>query len=181
MKKRKHKPERFFVQLFIDTMQSPAWCDMSPIARLLYIALKKRYNRKTQQAVFLSVRGAAEELNFCKNAITPRYRELEHYGFVRRVKPASFGKLRGKAAHYRLADEPYEGKPPSLDFTHWKGVSFDRSGSRNDPVAQSVPRNDPQWVAPRDISGSRRGTFKKGHPQKGRENGGLQKPKWVAP
>jgi hypothetical protein len=174
-KTRKHKPQRFFVQLFIDTMESPAWRDMSPIARLLYIALKKRYNRRTQQAVFLSVRTAAEELNFSKNTITPKYRELEHHGFIRRMKSARFSKASGKAAHYQLTDEPYEGKPPSMNFACWNGVSFNRSVPIRGTVAKSVPILGTVCPNSWDTSVPIRGTSKKGRRQKSPGNGGFPK------
>jgi hypothetical protein len=176
-KTRKHKPQRFFVQLFIDTMESPAWRDMSPIARLLYIALKKRYNRRTQQAVFLSVRTAAEELNFSKNTITPKYRELEHHGFIRRMKSARFSKASGKAAHYQLTDEPYEGKPPSMNFACWNGVSFNRSV----PIRGKLPKVSQflgQFVPILGTQVSQSvGHPKKAAVKKAREMGVFQKPK----
>jgi hypothetical protein len=121
-KKHKHKPQRFFVQLFNDTMDAPAWRQMSMGARLLFVALKRRYNRKTQGAVFLSVRTAAGELNASKDSITGYYRELAHFGFVTCTNPAQIGIGKGKAARYRLADEPYQGSPPSMEFTFWNGV-----------------------------------------------------------
>ena len=57
MKKQKLPP---FVPLFINMMDLPAWLEMSLGARVLYLAFKKRYNRKTQQAVFLSVAHCGE-------------------------------------------------------------------------------------------------------------------------
>ena len=64
---KRHKHKQFFVQLFNDTRDAPAWREMSIGARMLYIALKRRYNGKTQGAVLLSVRTAADELNSNKD------------------------------------------------------------------------------------------------------------------
>jgi hypothetical protein len=156
---KKHKSERYFVRLFIDTMESPAWHDMSHVAQALYIAFKKRYNRKTQAAVFLSVRDAAKELNLNKDSIRGKHRELEHYGFIRRIKPARVGKHSGKAALYQLTDEAYEGKPPSMDFTFWNGVSFE----------QTVRDSRTQCTGFSDTSVRESRTLKKGNVKKARK------------
>jgi DNA-binding transcriptional MocR family regulator len=134
MKKKKQKCKRYFVQLFVDTMESPAWLEMTVGARALYIALKKRYNRKTQGAVFLSTRNAAKELKSNRDSIIRRYRELEHFGFVTPVKKARLDREKGKATLYRLADEPYEGKPPSMEFSFWNGVSFTSKTTKKWPL-----------------------------------------------
>jgi len=116
---------RPFVPMFVDTMNSPAWLSMSAGARLLYLSLKKRYNRKEQKAVYLSTRVAAKELKAHKDTVSRRYHELQHYGFITEIQKASFGPGRGRAALYRLADEPYLGHPPSMEFTYWNGCPFE--------------------------------------------------------
>jgi len=113
-----------FFPIYIETFKSPAWLAMSVGARMLHVHLKQRYRRKEQEAVFLSARDAAKELRASKNTITLWYRELRHYGFVVQVQAASFGSGKGKAAHYRLTDEPYLGQPPGMDFTRWAGTPF---------------------------------------------------------
>jgi hypothetical protein len=67
MKKQKLPP---FVPMFVYVMDSPAWLAMSPGARAFFLAFKKRYNRKTQQAVFLSARIAAKELRANKDTVS---------------------------------------------------------------------------------------------------------------
>ena len=121
MKKQKLPP---FVPMFVYVMDSPAWLAMSPGARAFFLAFKKRYSRKTQQAVFLSVRVAAKELGADKGTVSRWCRELQHFGFIVEVRGASFGPGRGTAAEFRLTDERYKGKPPSMDFTCWDGTSF---------------------------------------------------------
>jgi hypothetical protein len=132
---KRHKHKRFFVQLFNDTMDAPAWREMSIGARMLYIALKRRYNRKTQGAVFLSVRTAADELNSNKDSITNYYHELGHFGFVTCVNPARIGKGKGMAALYRLADEPYKGEPPAWN-SHF-GTAYDRPKFPDTPYGKT--------------------------------------------
>ena len=88
MKKQKLPP---FVPMFVYVMDSPAWLAMSPGARAFFLAFKKRYNRKTQQAVFLSARIAAKELRANKDTVSRWYHELQHFGFIMQVRGASFG------------------------------------------------------------------------------------------
>ena len=52
------------------------------------------------------------------------------------VRGASFGPGRGRAAEFRLADERYKGKPPSMEFTYWNGTPFG-------PEAANVPSEKP--------------------------------------
>ena len=87
MKKQKLPP---FVPMFVYVMDSPAWLAMSPGARAFFLAFKKRYSRKTQQAVFLSVRVAAKELGADKGTVSRWCRELQHFGFIVEVRGASF-------------------------------------------------------------------------------------------
>jgi hypothetical protein len=175
MKKRKHKPQRFFVQLFIDSLDAPAWREMSVGARVLYLALKRRYNRKTQQAVFLSARNAAQEVKLNKDSVRHKYLELEHYGFIRCVKPARFGNTKGKAALYQLTDEPFDGKPPSMDFVHWNGIPFLKSVPPFRTPMKSVPPFRTHCPSVSDTSVPPFRTVRKGRRQKSPENGGSPK------
>jgi DNA-binding transcriptional MocR family regulator len=113
-----------FVPMYVATMESPAWLAMSPGARLLYLALKKRYRRSKEEAVYLSVRTAAKELRVNKDTVAPWYHELEHFGFIFQVQAAYFGSGKGKAALYRLTDEPYKGKRATKEFSYWNGTPF---------------------------------------------------------
>ena len=132
--KQKTKLPPFF-PVFIETVKSPAWLAISYDARSLYVQLKQRYNRKEQKAVYLSRRTAAKELGANKDTIGVLYRELRHFGFIVQVQAARFGG-KGEAARYRLADEPYLGQPPGMDFTRWRGAVFRRGLS--DRTGQAV-------------------------------------------
>ena len=60
---------------------------------------------------------------------------VRHFGFIVQVQAARFGG-KGEAARYRLADEPYLGQPPGMDFTRWRGAAFRRGLS--DRTGQAV-------------------------------------------
>jgi hypothetical protein len=116
-----------FVPLTKGTMKTPAWKAMSHGARSLYAALKGRYNTKLQNSVYLAGRDAVEELgSFSRRDNVRRwFRELEYYGFIRMVRLAHHGlNGHGRAPHYRLTEEWYNGQPPTRDYMNWDGVIF---------------------------------------------------------
>jgi hypothetical protein len=109
-----------FVKCYFATMDSPAWRALPLGARLLYLALKRRYHRTKQEAVFLSMRDAATELGSHTKYVGRWFRALEHHGFIVQVRP---GSLR-KSPLYRLTDEPYRGSAPTRDFEKKKALSY---------------------------------------------------------
>jgi hypothetical protein len=104
-------------------MDAPAWDELSHGAVRLFLELKKRYHRKRQDAVYLSVRDAMKKLRSSPRSIKRYFAELAHYGFIEKVRAAKLGDG-GLAPHYRLTDEIYLGKPPTKDFTFWDGVPY---------------------------------------------------------
>jgi hypothetical protein len=66
------------------------------------------------------------------------------------VRGASFGPGRGRAAEFRLADERYKGKPPSMEFTCWDGTPFcdfpsEKTG-RKLPFCPFFPSEKPEHI-----------------------------------
>ena len=70
-------------------MDAPAWRAMSHGAKVLFIALKRRYYPKNHNngRIFLSQRLAVKELRSHHNEIARWYRELQHYGFIADLLP----------------------------------------------------------------------------------------------
>jgi hypothetical protein len=115
-----------FVALHRHTMKSAAWNAASAGARATFAELKYNYNTKAQNAVFSSGRDGAKKLNAHRDTVSKWLRELEHYGFVVKVRGAHLGlEGVGKAALYRMTDCPYAGQAPTYDFQSWDGVLFD--------------------------------------------------------
>jgi hypothetical protein len=133
-----------FVALFRHTVKSPAWKAAS-VGRATFFELKGNYNTKAQNAVFLSGRNGAKNLNAHKDTVLKWLRELEHYGFIVKVRGAHLGlEGVGKAALYRLTDCPYAGQPATYDFQNWDGVLFEPK--KQNPVLRNrhpVLRNRP--------------------------------------
>jgi hypothetical protein len=69
---------------------------------------------------------AQKSLNAHRDTVQKWLRELEHYGFIVKVRGAHLGlEGVGKAALYRLTDCPYAGQAPTYDFQSWDGVLFE--------------------------------------------------------
>jgi hypothetical protein len=115
-----------FVALHRHTINSAAWKVMSGGAKAAFVALKLKYSYDTQNAVFLSSRDGAEQLGVCKDTVGTYLRELEHYGFIVKLREAHLGvEGEGKSAHYRITDCGYAGKPATREFEKCDGVIFD--------------------------------------------------------
>ena len=122
-----------FVAVYRLTMKSDAWHALSVGARATFLELRKNYNTKAQNAVFLSARTGAKELGVHRDTVCRWMHELEHYGFIIEVQGAHLGVTGiGRAAHYRLTDSPYAGTPPTYDFQSWDGVLYD--AKKQNPV-----------------------------------------------
>lgn len=133
-----------FVPLLKDTLATDAWRAASHGARSLYVSLKAHYNRNLGNAVYISTRDAGEELGSNRTYISRWFRELEHYGFIVMVSPAHHGvQGHGKAPHWRLTEEPYQGQSPTRDFLRWRGAPFHKNRSRG---PQSGARVDHKLV-----------------------------------
>jgi DNA-binding transcriptional MocR family regulator len=131
-----------FVPLLIETMETPAWRAMSPAARCLYLALKRRCSARNNGKVFISQRDGAKELGLSRPTVARGYQELEHYGFTVKTAAASLGTDgKGRAPHWRLTELETASAPPTMDFKNWDGTLFQR------PRRRGPPRNRPRASA----------------------------------
>jgi len=140
-----------FVMVTDTVLNSEAWRAMSLGARLLYIALKRRYwaNRKNNGKIFLSLRHAQKEIGSGRTQICRWYRELEFYGFIVMTRGGSLGLHgKGRAPHWRLTEVGYmrgsssKGMEdmPTTDFLSWNGALF---GKQHCPPSGSTKRKGP--------------------------------------
>jgi hypothetical protein len=115
---------------------APAWREMSPEARLLWIDLRGRLRNDglNNGNVHRSCRAAAKSLGLSKNTITRRFAELEHYGFLHKTSEGFLGADgRGIAAKYRFTDLAYNTRAPTKDYEKWdkKPFVYAPRGGRN--------------------------------------------------
>src|SRR5687768_11341156 len=118
----KHEKERHknrlppFVPILIDTLDHPAWRAMSHGARMLYIALKRRYspNSHNNGRLFLPQRTAEKELGSHHTEIARWFRELQHFGFIKMQTPGFLGvEGKGQSPRWRLTELGYMKEPPT--------------------------------------------------------------------
>jgi hypothetical protein len=128
MRKDLKKLRTTFTPLYTDaTKKCRAWYAMDARARALIVEMKLLYNRETESAIGMSSRQAAKLLNTSDHHIAVRMlKQAVHYGFLVKTADGFLG-INGKgiAAQYRLTDEPYLGRPATLDFKRWDGTLFE--------------------------------------------------------
>jgi hypothetical protein len=140
-----------FIMMYTYVLRSDAWKATSLGARALFMALKVYYSSNFQNNgyVFLSKRRADEEFGLTHSMISRWYRELQYYGFIVQTQGPCLGvEGKGKAAKWRLTDEPYKGDPPTNDFLKWDGVLFEPDQKQN-----PGPIVSPPWTNGRSTSG----------------------------
>jgi hypothetical protein len=130
------KRGQIFVAVYRLAMNTEAYRALSVGARATYLELRKNYNTKAQNPVFLSARDAARLLGAHRDTVCKWIHELEWYGFIREVQGAHLGVTgTGKAAHYRLTDCYHAGNPPTYDFQNWDGTLYD--SKKQNPVLKN--------------------------------------------
>ena len=140
-----------FVPLLCATLDSEAWRTMSYGARTLYVALKRRV-WKNRNTAFLSYRDAAAEIGCSKTRVGQWYRELEHFGFIVKVRPHALGvDGKGKAALWQLTELGTTSKtspngipePPTRDFLKWDGTKFKPMSGNGNPATREGHGGNP--------------------------------------
>jgi hypothetical protein len=120
MSKRRKRPSTGpYVGVPKSIWEAPAWREMSPEARLLWIDLRGRLRNDclNNGNVHRSCRTAAKSLGLSKNTITRRFGELEHYGFLHKTSEGFLGADgRGIAAKYRFTDLAHGTHPATRRF-----------------------------------------------------------------
>jgi DNA-binding transcriptional regulator YhcF (GntR family) len=124
-----------FIAMDRHQYKSSAFAQLSAYAQALLVHLTYNYNSKMMNSVWLSARDGAKKLNVSRNAVARSLRELEHYGFIVKIRGAYLGVHGvGKSAHYRLTALPYGNVGATRDYEKWNGEIFDRE--KQNPVPQ---------------------------------------------
>jgi hypothetical protein len=127
--------------------KSAAFAALSAVAQALLVHLTYNYHTKMMNSVYLSARLGAKKLNVSKSAAAYALHELEHYGFIVKVKGAHLGvNGMGKSAHYRLTAQRYGNIGATHDYDKWDGEIFSPEKARAKPREENKSRTKP-WVA----------------------------------
>lgn len=88
-------------------LASPAWCDLSANARVVYVELKRRYNGKNNGMLRLSTREAAAIIKAeASNDTGARaLTELADHGFIAVTEDSTFNRKVHVARSYRLRQQ----------------------------------------------------------------------------
>jgi hypothetical protein len=114
--------------------KSAAFAALSAEAQALLVHLTYNYNTKMMNSVWISARDAAKKLNISRSSAARKLLELEHYGFIVKVRGAYLGVSGvGKSAQYRLTAQRYGNVGATHDYDKWDGEIFDQApgGGRN--------------------------------------------------
>jgi len=141
-----------FVMVTNQVLDAPAWRATSHGARILYIALKRRFwpNHKNNGRIYLSQRQAMKELGSGETEIVRWFRELQYYGFIVMITPGCLGVNGiGKAPRWRLTEVSYmrgtssKGLEdiPTMDFMKWDGVRFSKHQTGGDHLKNLESRS----------------------------------------
>ena len=110
------------VQLLEYIQSTPAWADLKPGPRALYIELKRRFLGGNNGRIILSHREAATSLNVHRNTVGAWFTDLEEHGFIAMTQAPHLGPSGvGKAALWALQELPtIDGKPAAKGFLNWQ-------------------------------------------------------------
>jgi hypothetical protein len=167
-----------FTPLYHDaTKKCPAWYAMNPVARAAVMEIKLLFNRQTEDPVGMSARQLARLLGISTRYAVLIFRQAQYYGFLVKMIEGHLGPNgKGIATQWRLTDEPYQGKPATLDFKRWDGTLYGAN-----PQSKKTKPRIPQGhrpVSPRDTPRSTQGY---GLTKKPRKTSKTEKPPPVSP
>ena len=119
-KGKKRGPAKF-VMIPNRMVDTPAWRDLKPAPRALYLEIKRRYNGHNNGRVILSYREAAERLNASYNSVGGWFKQLESHGFIVCMQKPYLGPSGvGQTAHWRLTECACDGYKATHDYLSWK-------------------------------------------------------------
>ncbi len=109
-----------FVQLHMWVLRTPAWQDLDPTAKALYLALKERFNGHNNGSIGLGCREAADALNVGNDTASRAFKSLQAHGFIAIGSNSTFNQKR-LSREWLLTELPDDrnGALPTKDFTRW--------------------------------------------------------------
>jgi hypothetical protein len=135
-----------WVGVTITVLDSQAWKAMSPAARIVYMAIKRNYNRETNNngKLYFASRDGPEKIGLSPNTVLKCHRELIHYGFTVVTKGATLGvNGHGRPMYVRLTEMGTRADPtPTRDFLKWDGVLFSDGLSHGSHNLSKRPKDD---------------------------------------
>jgi hypothetical protein len=121
MARRRHKASGArFVALRHYMLNSPAWADLDPISRCLYVELARRYMGQNNGQIPYSVREGAKALGVGKATVSRSLRQLIDHGFIAVTQKGHFDYKIRHATEWRLTEFDCGSEPATKDFMRWQ-------------------------------------------------------------
>ena len=122
-------------------LDSPAWKALKPIARAVYIAIKRRHrnraNGKSNNGyISMSRREAAQETGFGESSMRRAFPDLIEKGFIKITRESKFNMKDTRAREYALTEFPVGDNLPTKEFLYWT-PQIQITGARMTPVGCS--------------------------------------------
>ena len=105
-------------------LDSDAWKALKPIARAVYIALKRRFRsrgkgKSNNGYISMSRREAASQTGFSESAMHNAFPDLIEKGFIKITRESAFNMKDARAREYSLTEFPVGDRLPTKDFLRW--------------------------------------------------------------
>jgi hypothetical protein len=161
MSKRNHRGSTektaHHVRLYEWFQQSAAWCSLNPVARCVYLELKRRYVGTNNGRIPLSVREAAEALRVGKSTAAEALKTLETRGFIVAMCQGKFDRKTRHSTEWRLTEERCSVtlKPASKEFMRWTAAAAEEKNRYLRPD-RTVPEAGPIGTSGRTMNPEKR-------------------------
>lgn len=124
-------------------LDSPAYQDLRPVARCVYMFLKRLFNGNNNGHLYASTRVLAKAVKCSKDTANDALAELQSHGFIRCAQRGSFHYKIAHAPRWILTEYEYNGSPPTKDFMQWQAPEKKcRSRSKDNlSLTRDTPKN----------------------------------------
>ena len=139
-----------FVQLYRWLLDTPAWRDLDPVARALYVEIKRHYTGTDNGTVGLGARDAGKALGVHYSTAARAFDRLREHGFIIAASPGRFGNGYHLSTEWLLTEarDDRNAAVATKDFVSWRPVAPAQ------PEIRSQVANRGTQVAPAQLSGS---------------------------
>jgi hypothetical protein len=102
----RNKTDGQWVRLAFYLIDSPAWRDLDPTARALYVELKRRFNGKNNGSIGYGIRQAADNLRVGKSTAARAFQSLKEHGFIIPALEGTFNRKSRHSSEWLLTEYP---------------------------------------------------------------------------
>ena len=140
-----------YVRLDGYMLSCDAWKALSPYARAVYIALKRRFRNRGRGTtnngyISMSRREAASETGLSESAMRNAFPDLIDKGFIKITRESAFNMKDARAREYAITEFSVGDKLPTKEFLRWSPEK-QNTGAPETPVGCAKRTRDPNSKA----------------------------------